>query len=178
MCFRSDLGRQNEHSILPSQGHEKAAVSSVSEFATPSSFLSLSVVDAGIQRVKDEHQNYEDSNRGGSEEEYDILEMEDELMENNSSKKLRKSEREATVVEMMIVQPKSLQHCRIVFDDAARLPAVIKREDVFPAEALQDELSAAAKNIKLEPVSTVYSDIYNMACCPERNIWTTLSMIG
>ena len=24
----------------------------------------------------------------------------------------RKSEREATVVEMMIVQPKSLQHCR------------------------------------------------------------------
>ena len=83
----------------------------MSEFATPSSFLSLSVVDAGIQRVKDEHQNYEDSNRGGSEEEYDILEMEDELMEN--SKKLnRKSEREATVVEMMIVQPKSLQHCR------------------------------------------------------------------
>ena len=82
----------------------------MSEFATPSSFLSLSVVDAGIQRVRDEHQNYEDSNRG-SEEEYDILEMEDELMEN--SKKLnRKSEREATVVEMMIVQPKSLQHCR------------------------------------------------------------------
>ena len=42
--------------IIHSQGHDKAAVTSVSEFATPSSFLSLSVVEAGVQRVKDEHQ--------------------------------------------------------------------------------------------------------------------------
>ena len=94
----------------------------MSEFATPSSFLSLSVVEAGVQRVKDEHQNYEpdSDSRGGlsPEEEFDILdEMEDELMMDSSggSKKgglSRKSEREATVVEMMIVQPKSLQHCR------------------------------------------------------------------
>ena len=106
-----------------SQSHDKAAVTSVSEFATPSSFLSLSVVEAGVQRVKDEHQNYEpdSDSRGGlsPEEEFDILdEMEDELMMDDSGgsgKKgglSRKSEREATVVEMMIVQPKSLQHCR------------------------------------------------------------------
>ena len=53
-------------------------MTSVSEFATPSSFLSLSVVEAGIQRVKDEHQNYEDSDSRGAcspEEDYDILEV-------------------------------------------------------------------------------------------------------
>ena len=133
--------------LFSSQRLEKAAVVSVSEFATPSSFLSISVVDAGIQRVKDEHQNYEDSNRG-SEEEYDILEMEDEFINN---KKLNKTEKEATVVELMIVQPKSLQHCRIVYDDAASM--AIKREPVFEEEAIHDELSAAAKDIKLELVS-------------------------
>ena len=47
-----------------------------------------------------------------------------------------------------------MPNCRIVFDDAARLH-VVKRESVFEEEALQrDDLSvAAAKNIKLEPVS-------------------------
>ena len=48
----------------------------------------------------------------------------------------------------------TIPNCRIVFDDAARLH-VVKRESVFEEEALQrDDLSvAAAKNIKLEPVS-------------------------
>ena len=49
----------------------------------------------------------------------------------------------------------TIPNCRIVFDDAARLH-VVKRESVFEEEALlqRDDLSvAAAKNIKLEPVS-------------------------
>lgn len=65
----------------------------MSEFATPSAFLSMSVVSAGVEKITDEHQNYEDRGGGAgnrSEDEMledmlDIEEME-ELM-NSSSKK-------------------------------------------------------------------------------------------
>ena len=77
---------------------------SASEFATPSAFLCMVVTEAGLRRVTNGHtlsDNDDDSDDEDSEDEEDV----------NSSN-------EATVIDLVIVQPKSLQKCRIIYEDA------------------------------------------------------------
>ena len=66
---------------------------SVSEFETPSPFLSMAMLEAGVKRVSDKHTLGEDDSEDDSE---------DEEIDQTTS-------REATVINFLLVQPKSLQ---------------------------------------------------------------------
>ena len=150
----SDIHRKYVYVLHLSQRDKNVGVISVSEFATPSAFLSMSVVSAGLEKVKDEHLNYEDRPGNRSEDELDIIEME-ELMESNNSRKSKAAggKKEATVVEIIIVQPKSLQHCRIVYDDAAGINVKKEPEAVFEEQTLSPAgITDSLSKVKLEPM--------------------------
>ena len=73
--------------------YPQARFVSVSEFATPSPFLSMAMLEAGVKRVSDKHTLGEDDSEDDSE---------DEEIDQTTS-------REATVINFLLVQPKSLQ---------------------------------------------------------------------
>ena len=78
------------------QNDKKAEVVSVAEFASPTSILSLSCESAGVKTVKQTTEGLE------------VCEDDDE-----------DEKTEKTVVKLYFVQPKSLQECCIIFDNAA-----------------------------------------------------------
>jgi len=80
-----------------------AGVVSVAEFATPSPFLSFSCVSAGKRTVKQTTEGVEVS-------------VEEDMIDSNDK-------RDKTVVRLYLVQPKSLQECSIIYDDAAIRPS-------------------------------------------------------
>ena len=99
---------------------------SVSEFATPSPFLSVAITEAGVRKValRSQDEDEEDSDDDSDSE------TDSRLDDNNDTLK-----REATVINFMLVQPISLQECRIVYDDAFSQPAQpIKKEPTTPTE--------------------------------------------
>ena len=102
---------------------------SVSEFATPSPFLSMAMLEAGVKKVTDKHTVGEDDSDSDED---------DEAVDDPQA-----TSREATVINFFLVQPKSLQNCRIVYDDAfsqpqiAAMEAAIKKEPKTPTEELQ-----------------------------------------
>ena len=88
----------------------------MSEFATPSPFLSMAMLEAGVRRVSEEkHTVGEDDSDDDSE---------DEEIDQTTS-------RDATVINFLLVQPKSLQECRIVYDDAFSQPQIAAMEHVM-----------------------------------------------
>ena len=87
----------------------------MSEFATPSPFLSMAMIEAGVRRVSDKHTVGEDDSDDDSE---------DEEIDQTTS-------RDATVINFLLVQPKSLQECRIVYDDAFSQPQIAAMEHVM-----------------------------------------------
>ena len=109
----------------------------MSEFATPSPFLSVAITEAGVRKVALRSQ---DEDEDDSDDDSDS-ETDSRLDDNNDTLK-----REATVINFMLVQPISLQECRIVYDDAFSQPAQpIKKEPTTPTE----ELKEAADKITL-----------------------------
>lgn len=113
---------------------------SVSEFATPSSFMSMALLEAGVRKVADKHTLGEDDDSDDDED--------DEIVEDPQA-----TSREATVINFLLVQPKSLQECRIVYDDAysqpqisAAIEAIVKKE---PIGTPTEELAKAADKITL-----------------------------
>ena len=135
---------------------------SVSEFATPSPFLSVAITEAGVRKValRSQDEDEEDSDDDSDSE------TDSRLDDNNDTLK-----REATVINFMLVQPISLQECRIVYDDAFSQPAQpIKKEPTTPTEELKEaadkitlmspEVFGASSNsskpkIKEEPASPI-----------------------
>ncbi len=118
-------------------GKEKVEFVSVSEFPTPSPFLSMAILDGGVKKVADKHAIGEDDS---SDDDSEADEGIDDDESNNS--------REATVINFVLVQPKSLQECRIVFNDAFSQPTIVdvKQEPKSPPAP---ELSEAANKITL-----------------------------
>ena len=105
---------------------------SVSEFATPSPFLSMAMMEAGVRKVADKLTLCEDDSDDDSDSEADP----------------QTTSREATVINFLLVQPKSLQECRIVYDDAFSQPAQpIKKEPT--SDTPTEELKEAADKITL-----------------------------
>ena len=101
------------------QGVEGGAiVVSVAEFATPSLILSFGCVSAGKRMVKQTVEGVEVSG-------------EEDMFENNDKQ-------EKTVVRLYFVQPKSVQECSIIYDDAAistalpPTPALLERPRMSP----------------------------------------------
>ena len=130
----SDIFRKNVYVLqLQNQNADKVKFVSVSEFATPSPLLSMAMLEAGIKKVTDKHNTLDSDDE--DEEDLDDLQAES---------------REATVINFLLVQPKSLQECRIVYEDAFSQPQIqdlkmIKKEVVTPTE----ELKEAADKITL-----------------------------
>ena len=152
----SDINRKNVYVLQLQHDHENDKVKfvSVSEFATPSPLLSMAMLEAGVKKVTDKH-TLDDSD---DEDDLDDLQAES---------------REATVINFLLVQPKSLQECRIVFEDAFSQPQInleavvnvnVKKEVITPTEELKEAADkitlmspevfvAAPQKIKEEPVS-------------------------
>ena len=93
---------------------EGAGVVSVAEFATPSPFLSFSCLSAGKRTVKQTPEGLEVS-------------VEEDQIEINDRK-------DKTVVRLHIVQPKSLQECSIIYDDAVSSPSLPPPPTVDPED--------------------------------------------
>ena len=100
----SDIYRKNLYVLHLRESNEAIGVASVSCFATPSAFLSMSIIEARVGVEADD-------------EEVDEI---DELLETKSRNAKPK---EATIIDMVLVQPKTLQECKIIFDDAIK-PAI------------------------------------------------------
>ena len=106
----------------------------------------MAMLEAGVKKVTDKH-TLDDSD----DEDDDDLQAES---------------REATVINFLLVQPKSLQECRIVYEDAFSQPQInleaVKKEVITPTEELKEaadkitlmspEVFVATK-IKEEPVT-------------------------
>ena len=148
----SDIYRKNIYVLQLEQSDKAVKFVSVSEFATPSPLLSMAMLEAGIKKVTDKHGTLDDS--------------EDEDLDED----LEAESKEATVINFLLVQPKSLQECRIVYEDAFSQPQinleVVKKESSTPTEQLKEAadkitlmspevfVNAQAK-IKEEPVSPI-----------------------
>ena len=129
----SDINRKNVYVLqLQAEGEDKpVTIVSVSEFATPSPFLSMSILEAGIRkRADDPHtlsdvESDDDDNDGNDNDDEKEDESDEELLD-GSVHDVRRSrrgrsqgeKREATAIKFLLVQPKSLQECRILYDDA------------------------------------------------------------
>ncbi len=158
----SDINRRNVY-VLQMQETEKGdmRVGSVSEFATPSAFLSMVVTSAGLKSVgggsgsgqktkrglgggrragsgdgDSSHGNFSGSDDlsesdDGSCNDGDLTEDSDvEVEESRSPSYLPEEDSGAavailsaptTVIDLVLVQPKSLQECRIVYEDALQV---------------------------------------------------------
>jgi len=100
-----------------------ASVVSVSEFASPASFLSFCCVSAGRRQVRLAP---------------DGMTVEDE---DGSDSGATGEKKDKTVVRVYLVQPKSLQECSIIFDDAARSAsssANVSHESIMFQDAMSD----------------------------------------
>ena len=98
----SDIDARLLYILNVNQTDDKAEILSVAEFACPTPILSLSCVSAGLRNVQMTTEGVEvaDDETG------------DNLNEAAGDKK------EKTVVKMYFVQPKSLQECSIIYDNA------------------------------------------------------------
>lgn len=131
----SDINRKNVYvlQLQPESGDRPITVVSVSEFATPSPFLSMSILEAGIRKraddphtLSDVESDNEDGDQHDNDEEKDSDESDNEMMDGSvhSARRSRGrgrpegERREATSIKFLLVQPKSLQECRILYDDA------------------------------------------------------------
>ena len=92
----------------------------------------MAMIEAGVRKVADKLTLCEDDSDEDSDSEADP----------------QTTSREATVINFLLVQPKSLQECRIVYDDAFSQPAQpIKKEPT--ADTPTEELKEAADKITL-----------------------------
>merc|ERR1719483_1971289 len=136
----SDIHRKIVYVLKLEIKDDKARFVSVSEFETPSPFLSMAMLEAGVKRVSDKHTLGEDDSEDDSE---------DEEIDQTTS-------REATVINFLLGQPKSLQECRIVYDDAISQPQIAAMEHVIQHVKQEcttpdpiEELAEAADKITL-----------------------------
>ena len=152
----SDINRKNVYVLqLQAEGEDRpVTIVSVSEFATPSPFLSMSILEAGIRkRADDPHtlsdvESDDDDNDGNDNDDEKEDDSDEELLD-GSVHDVRRSrrgrskgeKREATAIKFLLVQPKSLQECRILYDDAFSS----SRASVPPSEA------GSSISIKTEP---------------------------
>ena len=136
----SDINRKNIYVLqLQQESPDKhVTIVSVSEFATPSPILSMSILEAGIRkRADDPHtlsdvesdnensdEENDEDNDADKEDEYSV-DRDNDLLDDGSVHDARRSRgsskierREATAIKFLLVQPKSLQECRILYDDA------------------------------------------------------------
>lgn len=95
-------------------------VASISEFATPSAFLCISMLSAGLKMTRS-RRTIDDMDDNSD---YSFSEEEEE----------EGDDVEATVVEFMLVQPKSLQSCKIVYQDAVQSLDQVKTIKLEPED--------------------------------------------
>ena len=127
----SDIHRKIVYVLQLEIKDDRARFVSVSEFATPSPFLSMAMLEAGVRRVADKHTLGEDDDSDDD--------SEDEEIDQTTS-------REATVISFLLVQPKSLQECRIVYDDAFSQPQIAAMETISAMEHVM-------QHVKPEPTT-------------------------
>ena len=149
----SDIHRRNVYVLqldcLKEAGDSHTKVVSVSEFATPAAFLSMSVIEAGVKKVSELHALSKDDSGD------DSTDSEDEAAQ------VRK-QREATFIKFLLVQPKSIQECSILYDDAYTQKSLDGGVKTEPDESEVEEAPAVsvtaasprAKTIKKDPDST------------------------
>ena len=101
----SDIDSMLVYVLNIQQTEDRAEVVSVAEFASPASIMSLSCVSAGLRTVEQTTEGLEVSI------DTDNLEAGDRRLEK-------------TVVQLYFVQPKSLQECSIIYDNAASAPSL------------------------------------------------------
>ncbi len=156
----SDINRRNVY-VLQMQETERGdmRVGSVSEFATPSAFLSMVVTSSGLKRVSggggqkgkrgsgsgkrpgsghgdssdDDFSGSDDlseSDDGSSDDDYLTEDSDVQVVESRSPSYPLGEDSGAsvailsapkTVIDLVLVQPKSLQECRIVYEDALQV---------------------------------------------------------
>ena len=121
------------------QTETRAEVISVGEFASPTAVLSLSCESAGLRTVK---QTTEGMEVVTEEEDLEDLEPEEKT--------------EKTVVKLFFVQPKSLQECYIIFDNAATgsLSVSLTSADVntgAPAPVMESQTSPTTAPVSAPP---------------------------
>ena len=100
----SDIDAMLLYVLNINQTEERAQVVSVGEFASPAAILSLSCVSSGLRMVKQTTDGVEVSTDSDKEDEA-------------GDKKMEK-----TVVKLYMIQPKSLQECSIIYDNAPASP--------------------------------------------------------
>ena len=127
----SDIHRKIVYVLQLEIKDDRARFVSVSEFATPSPFISMAMLEAGVRKVADKHTLGEDDDSDDD--------SEDEEINQTTSK-------EATVISFLLVQPKSLQECRIVYDDAFSQPQIAAIETISAMEHVM-------QHVKQEPTT-------------------------
>jgi len=105
----SDIDHSLVYVLGLNQDAEGARVVSVSEFATPAPFLSFFCVSAGVRMVEQTTEGVH-------------------VSQDNNDAEDPGSGFEKTVVNLYLVQPKSLQECSIIYEDAADLGIASKVE--------------------------------------------------
>ena len=119
------------------QNEDRAQVVSVGEFASPASILSLSCVSAGLRSVKQTTEGVEVST--DPEDRTDNIEAGDKRMEK-------------TVVRLYMIQPKSLQECSIIYDNAPANPGSLSVSMSEPDLSLPSLGDISTPMIQTSPV--------------------------
>lgn len=131
----SDLGRRNLYVLKFKEMNGTMACVSASEFATPAPFLSMSIIDAGQRKITVGH-TISDDEHDSDDEDFD-----------DQNEKITK---EVTIIDLVLVQPKSLQTCRITFEEpliGSVIPEGIKFEP-FDEETLIPKAEISIPDIK------------------------------
>eukprot|EP00094_Tigriopus_californicus_P007217 TCALIF_06947-PA protein Name:"Similar to edc4 Enhancer of mRNA-decapping protein 4 (Xenopus laevis)" AED:0.06 eAED:0.06 QI:0/0/0/0.83/1/1/6/0/1019 len=131
----SDLGRRNLYVLKFKELNGTMACVSASEFATPAPFLSMSIIDAGQRKITVGH-SISDDEHDSDDEDFD-----------DQNEKITK---EVTIIDLVLVQPKSLQTCRITFEEpilGTAIPEGIKFEP-FDEEAVIPKAEISIPDIK------------------------------
>ena len=82
MCLdiNCKCNHQTSNVLSVSQNDSKISAVSVSEFATPSAFLSMAVLEAGVKKIKESERGEADANSGSdSDDDDDRRELEIEV---------------------------------------------------------------------------------------------------
>lgn len=131
----SDIHRKNVY-VLRIDENDAGSISvvSVSEFATPSAFLSMAILEGGIKTVKETNLETEDPNSASDSDE-------DEAERESRNQAVSK---ESTVIKFLLVQPKSLQECQIIFEDVQQTSVSTSFE--VPSSPLKESKSSPLKS--------------------------------
>eukprot|EP00095_Tigriopus_kingsejongensis_P010690 maker-scaffold261_size233860-snap-gene-1.31 protein:Tk10690 transcript:maker-scaffold261_size233860-snap-gene-1.31-mRNA-1 annotation:"enhancer of mrna-decapping protein 4" len=130
----SDLGRKHLYVLKFQETNGRMSCVSASEFATPAPFLSMSIINAGKRKITVDH-TISDDEDDSDDEDFD-----------DQNEKITK---EATVIDLVLVQPKSLQTCRVTFEEPT---VVIMKTDPIKFETFDEDIIIPPAEVSLTDV--------------------------